>query len=108
MDEERYRFVYKHYRPLEVLYDLSIFPTDMHPIDKMFQRRCGGFLFHYQRGISKWTPNTNGGTTFCFVFQGDRAVAHGIAECSIKDAFCYRIGREIAKGRALKLLGQPT
>ena len=40
-------------------------------------------------------------TVCLLVFQGD-IVARGVAICSQKDAPCKRVGRSIAKGRAMK------
>lgn len=98
------RFVYKHFRPMETLYEGAIFPAWAKDVDRRFRERCGGYVFHYQRGETAWIPNTHGGLTACMIYDGDDMVAHAEAECSIKDAFCYHIGREIAKGRALKKL----
>jgi hypothetical protein len=61
---------------------------------------------HYTRGESKWEPTIYGGLTICYVYRGDEMVAIGEAQCSTKDQFCYRIGRMIARGRALKNLQQ--
>lgn len=38
------------------------------------------------------------------VNEKGESVATGVAECSSKDAFCYRIGRDISRGRAFKAL----
>lgn len=62
-------------------------------------------LFHYRRGWSDWEPTPRGGMTECYVKRGDEVVATGVAVCSKKDAFSYRIGRAISRGRALKSLG---
>lgn len=64
-----------------------------------------GKFLRYHRGRSSWKPTERGGATFCFVYDENGEIcAHGLAECSVKDAFCYRLGREIARGRALKML----
>jgi len=79
---EPYKFVYRHYR-----YDQY------------------GTLHHYQQGQSEFEPAARGGETHCFVKDADsRVVATGVAHCSLKDTFCYRLGRNISKGRALKRL----
>ena len=71
-----------------------------------------GDLLHYQRphtktnGVRvkpKFKPAERGGLTTCTLIDGETATV-GHATCSEKDAFCYRIGREIAYGRALKRL----
>lgn len=46
-----------------------------------------------------------GGKTICLIENDDYVVvARGEAYCSDLDNFCYRIGRDIAFGRALKAL----
>lgn len=49
-------------------------------------------------------PHTHGGKTVCRVYDGEVIVATGTAWCSINDPFSYRVGRAIARGRALKVL----
>jgi len=62
-------------------------------------------LIRYHRGRSPWQPAERGGYTMCYIVENDGAIGGiGIARCSEKDAFCYRIGRTIARGRALKAL----
>jgi hypothetical protein len=62
-------------------------------------------LLRYFPGDTLWKPASRGGWTICEVLDryGD-IVAHGEAHCSLKDAYCYRIGRDISRGRALKVL----
>jgi len=49
--------------------------------------------------LNRWFPR--GGKTVCIIWNDrDRAIAIGEATCSMSDNFCYRIGREIALGRA--------
>ena len=71
-----------------------------------YRLRCdGGGLDRYHRGRSDWQPAERGGCTFCTIADEDGiTLVIGAAKCSRKDAFCYRIGRQIAKGRALKAL----
>lgn len=89
-EPEHYRFVFKHYR--------------IHPLSEA--------LVHYKRGkdkktgakLSHWTPVEHGGRTECYVYDDYGIVVLSSAECSVKDAFCYRTGRLIAKGRATTAL----
>lgn len=60
-------------------------------------------LKRYHRGQTDWTPAARGGSTVCRVTDADsNPVSSGRALCSLQDAFCYRLGRTIAKGRAMK------
>ena len=89
--ESEYRFVFKHYRT--------------HPLNRAF--------VHYQRGkdkrtgakLSHWIPIERGGRTECYVYDNtDSVVVLANSICSVKDAFCYRTGRLIARGRATAAL----
>jgi len=109
---EDLRFVYKHYR----IPTLNAIFSNEWGDDKREQRtiREGTSsdlcelrhysVTHYTRGKSDWEPAIYGGLTICYVYRGDEMVAIGEAQCSTKDQFCYRIGRMIARGRALKEL----
>jgi hypothetical protein len=106
MSERACRFVYKHYRFYRRFYARRRAPAPMGDDSYEGTTFWGrhGLAHHYQRGISLWSPTERGGYTFCFVYEGDDAsepIAVGLAECSPKDAFCYRLGREISRGRAL-------
>lgn len=68
-------------------------------------------LFHYAKGEgfvdypSDEEPHERGGRTVALIVNADREVlATGVATCSMSDAFCYRTGRRIARGRAMKKL----
>ena len=62
-------------------------------------------LYRYYRDNDKMTPNEKGGQTVCYIINADNEIiAHGTATCSMSDNFCYRIGREIAYGRACKAM----
>ena len=50
-------------------------------------------------------PFPRGGKTVCLVTLSDGRKAEGVALCSMADQFCYRIGRDISKGRAMHALG---
>ena len=96
------RFVYKHFRFGWIADNLTVDPClELH-------RGRHGVAGHYQRSVSKWTPREKGGYTICYVYSGvveKQLLAIGTAECSPKDNFCYRTGREIARGKALLELG---
>lgn len=109
---------YQHFRrarenplsPLEATTTLGMF-YHIISMGQELRVRCeklaGGRLYHYQRGKSKWEPHTKGGLTVCSIWDGDSSLlGRGFAVCSKRDAFCYRIGREIARGRALKALAR--
>ena len=53
-------------------------------------------------------PHERGGITTCELVVDDEVVAQGVAYCSLKDNFCYRTGRAIARGRAEKQLREVT
>ena len=55
---------------------------------------------------SNWQPHGRGGITYCQLVEDGEVVAQGVAYCSPKDNFCYRVGRDIARGRAEKQLGR--
>lgn len=62
-------------------------------------------LYRYYRDKDKMKPNEKGGKTICYIRDPNgNNIAVGEATCSMSDNFCYRIGREIALGRALKKL----
>ena len=66
-------------------------------------------LAKYSRKCKDWRytpvrPYTRGGVVYCNIFAKDRLISTGDSICSMSDNFCYRVGREIALGRALKAL----
>ena len=72
-----------------------------------------GLLYRYRKVTNEnilnfFYPATRGGKTEVtiqlFDEHGDPVIRFvGIALCSLSDGFCYKRGREIAMGRALKL-----
>ena len=69
----------------------------------------------YERGkgfkiINKtFPPTSKGGAVFCDILdKGGSLLAQGVADCSYADNFNYKIGREIALGRAKKQLEKET
>lgn len=67
-----------------------------------------GTLRRYYRSASDWTPCPRGGTTVCTLSVAEEGSDEvllsfaGVSTCSKHDSFCYRRGREIARGRAYK------
>lgn len=103
-----YRFAYQHFRFPSVRQGTSVLNTGYRRAEQYSGRH--GTACRYKRGISKWLPSERGGYTFCYVYddsdKGGELLTTGRADCSPLDAFCYRIGRRIARGRALKALGE--
>ena len=70
------------------------------------------YLYPYERGkgfahiyMTQFLPTSKGGRVVCYIANNNTwATAAGIADCSYADNFCYKIGREIALGRAKKQL----
>ena len=66
----------------------------------------------YRRGVSKWHarnagPYPRGGATIATIYNLDgEEVAVGVSDCSMLDAFSYKIGMAISSGRALKKLAE--
>lgn len=58
----------------------------------------------YFRGRSEWEPSTKGGHTICIIVGENNKEYAGFSVCSDKDTFNYKVGREIAFGRALKFM----
>lgn len=53
---------------------------------------------------AKLPVSAKGGRTLASILDGEKVVATGVAQCNAKDPFNYRIGRDIALGRAIKEL----
>jgi hypothetical protein len=58
-------------------------------------------LGRYMRGVTKWTPAPRGGLTICKAMSADGVARVAKADCSVRDSFCYRLGRLISAGRVL-------
>ena len=56
----------------------------------------------YSRRKTKWQPTCKGGRTICYLVLSNDNMVCGYADCSEKDNFSYKIGRQIAYGRAMK------
>lgn len=88
-EAEKYKFEYRHYRPR------------VNPLLVLSEYLCR----RYMRGVTKWKPSEWGGATMCLVYDdGEEPIAMGMAFCCMRDNFSYRLGREIAKGRAFAAL----
>ena len=69
-------------------------------------------LSRYYRGdgfaagvMKKYEVGERGGEVVCNLFdEHDTCIGFGESTCSMSDHFCYKRGREIALGRALKAL----
>jgi hypothetical protein len=97
MESDKYHVVYEHYR-----------------VDA-----ATGELKRYYQGCSEasekhpgdWSPAERGGETICYIYPEGKEtdtrmmedlLSCGAAKCSLKDAFSYRLGRQISYGRAMK------
>lgn len=63
------------------------------------------WLYPYRRGAGYQlynNVNPRGGMVICQLMWGDAIFVEGKAICSMSDNFNYKIGREMAYGRALK------
>ena len=59
-------------------------------------------LQYYNRRKTKWQPSTKGGKTECHLVLEDNSEIVAISECSLRDNFNYKIGRQVAFDRAVK------
>ena len=66
---------------------------------------CDGII---EEEFASSCPSARGGITRCLVVDGpyDYIFARGNAYFSVRDSFCYRTGREIAKAEAKEELGK--
>ena len=100
METAHLRYVYKHFRFLGHG-GVNLKETEHYAGHH-------GRAYHWRRGTPGWQPSVRGGYTFCYVYdETGGVVATGRADCSKLDHFCYHLGREIARGRALKSLEEP-
>lgn len=58
----------------------------------------------YNQSHPTFEPAHNGGATICRILDDEGNIIEGFALCSYADNFCYKRGRDISLGRALKLL----
>ena len=66
-----------------------------------YKRGIGFEAFHW-----KLKPSARGGMTIVYICDkpGSEPLAKGVAICSWSDNYCYKIGYQIALGRAIKQL----
>lgn len=64
-----------------------------------------GYLERYTRSEPVFVPHSRGGATLCHIDLPDGRSATGRSECSFSDNFSYKLGAQIAKGRAMTELG---
>lgn len=58
-------------------------------------------MSRYIRSCPNFRPLERGGITIC-ILEIDGKTYKGVAKCSFSDQFNYKIGRDIATGRALR------
>lgn len=59
----------------------------------------------YYRHASPWEVGEHGGRTECDILDDEgKVLSSGVAVCSVDDSFCYKRGRDISFGRAMKNL----
>lgn len=99
---------FQHYRIPEMYLDKDFLRT----VDALHRAKpTPQLLFRYSPHHSEFidggffpsdcTPAVRGGMTRCILVDEDGSEYVGTATCSLHDNFCYRIGREIAYGRAM-------
>jgi hypothetical protein len=62
-----------------------------------------GLVRYFRKGKRDFVPETKGGMTICKLILEDGREITGVANCSKKDNFNYRLGYRIAVGRAEKI-----
>lgn len=95
------KVTYRHYR-------FPKFPSTHLYYEVTIVERRHGSAFRYYRNVSRWKPTETGGYTQCVLELPDGTQFEGWSDCSKRDGFCYKLGREIAFGRAFKLLASST
>ena len=58
--------------------------------------------YRYKRNLKPFVPSAKGGSTVCKIVLDDDTELSSCAECSTKDNFSYKTGRQIAYGRVMK------
>ena len=97
--ESDYKITFEYFRVPDFDYLKTIKkgkPNSEHLVEYV---RGKGF---HGREIAMVSPLSNGGRVCCYIGDETRTAARGVADCSYSDNFCYKTGREIALGRALK------
>ncbi len=104
------RAKYRHYRYFDLrghlkrALDRGETSFDISKYEHLLARELDGFrqMAQYSRSVTEWMPTTCGGATECYLEIDGEVVAYGITFCSDKDHFCYKRGRTIAFGKAMK------
>ncbi len=58
----------------------------------------------FESGMIELIALPRGGMSICLIYLGSGITIIGKSICSMSDNFCYKTGREIAYGRAMKKL----
>lgn len=93
------KITYKHYRIPKFVTELLQGEV---PLREVALGDVVAYSVRYRRNTKDFVPSGNGGYTTCTISDGEFSVT-GIATCSPGDAFSYKVGREVAYERALKL-----
>lgn len=73
-----------------------------------FRRYKGVSGYQHRDNMNGHQPRPNAGLTEAWIFDEEgKLVSYGEAKCGKRDNWSRKIGREIATGRALKLLEEP-
>jgi hypothetical protein len=112
---EHYRPVFRHPKSMDEPYPTRGLPDDLwllrycKPGKNKDGERYGGFTLEdslAQDLLGDMQPHPKGGKTVCVVTLEDgETKLVGVAYCSWADNFNYKLGRDIARGRALAQLG---
>ena len=92
---------FEYYRVVDAQ---DYYPEKGAPRKSSLERYFRSDGFHYCKGFP---PRARGGKTICYLYKdcgNEGPVGASAAVCSMSDNFCYRTGRDIALGRALKAL----
>ena len=112
-DECQYRIIYRHYRLPAWLNLTRATPKVIIANSERWTNRGWMFMNAATKAVafsrpypgSSSAPAGKGGYTECVVLdEGGAEVAVGVAVCSLKDSFEYKVGRDLALGRAMEKL----
>lgn len=107
---------YQHERVPRLLYNIHLHKTGSRPKGPPrelylfpYSPRYGFFNINVDEdtltNLLYKEPSHYGGRTVAIVYdRNDEVVATGVATCSLSDRFSYKIGRQVALGRALAKL----
>ena len=110
-DKSDYTTKFQYFRiPVEKHYPLVGRKGKPHTLDVCLYERGVGFSSPgrietiVQAPAHLIVPSSKGGAVLCQIKQNGKVITEAEAWCSFTDNFCYKIGREIALGRAKKQL----